>query len=690
MWELAADTETERFAPGNMAPRIACTTWASEGANGILSAEESRSWWKSLLEDTNVRIVGQFFAYDTAVVCSNFPELTPFVFAAYDADRITDTKIVQQLVDIGQGQFRGKQLPNGEWQQNGYGLLNLSMRHMGKFLSKDGWRRRYGEFISTPLSGWVDKAKELINDARLEVDVFDEAVRARGILNKPKALEVFTKERYPDGELTDLRAIIRDAPEQVLIYPKEDAISTLEVRTAQRGYPPALLVDQYNQARYSFSQHLMSVHGIRTCPEGVAALRTKIEADIVEVSQTLQTAGLVKWKDKKQTVLQKDTKVAKARMVEVCKTNSIPLRLTKETKKSAGGNICLDEEACNATEDPLLMAYAKYAGLRKVIDNDIKMLEGGIYHPIHTRFDLAETTRTTSSGPNLMNPSKKGGIRECFVPRPGKVFAQADYPQLELYTLAQCCMTWFGFSDLAVSLNAGMDPHLELGSRIINLPYDEAMSRYKAGDEEVKNARNLGKVGNFGRMGGLGAPRLSEYAWAMFKIKISEDRARELIEYHAAQWSEMKPFFARVRALTNNVAKRATVVAPGSGRIRANCKYTEACNDGPQTLGACCAKRAGWLLARAEYAEPESVLFGSRTVLFLHDEYFLETDDSPKAHDVAMDLIRIMAKGANEYLPDVPIPVSKFEPTLMRRWQKDAKPVFDSNNRLIPWEGKAA
>ncbi len=627
MRTIAADIEGELFRPGVMAPRLACTSWAEGQACGLLHATESRAWVEALLDAPSVRLVGQFFAYDTATWCAEFQDLSfvQKVFAAYDADRITDVKVRQQLIDIGKGQFRGKfASDNKTWIKFGYGLDDHARRHLGYGLNKkeeDGsYRLKFGEYISLPLSEWPQGAKD---------------------------------------------------------YAVGDAVTTLAVYNVQEREHPALLVDQYNQARYSFSQHLTSVHGIRTRAEGVAALRVKTMEDLVESERELEAAGLVV-KGKRKLA------PTKAYMVKVCEREGLRVRLTKETKTSKGGGISLDEEACLATGDPLLAHYTKFSSLGRVLSTDIKMLAAGTVYPVHTRFDLAETTRTTSAKPNLMNPSKKGGIRECFVAREGKVFAQADYPQLELYTWAQCCMTRFGHSEMAKALNAGIDPHLALAAEIRGVSYAEAMARYQAGDGEIKNLRNLSKVANFGIIGGLGAIRLVEYAWGTFGVRITEDQAKDLKRRHANRWPEIVPFFDRVRKLTANPEKLATTVALGSGRIRSGCKYTEACNDDFQTLGAVCAKRAGWLLARAEYAEPESVLFGSRTVLFLHDEYFVETDDNEKSHDVAFALSETMSKGANEYLPDVPIPASRIEPTLMKFWSKDAKQVF-VDGRLVPW-----
>lgn len=670
---ISADTETECFRAGVMAGELACTTWAEGSSHGIVHQSESRAWVQTKLDDPDAVLVGQFMAYDTAAWCAAFKDLSfvQKVFKAYDEDRITDVKIRAQLIDIGKGQFRGKHSADGTWNKIGYALDDHARRYLGLHLQKDGWRRRYGSFIDVPLSQWPAKAKEIQGQAAVELAEFDAAGGSDKNLSKEQKQWI-----------KDLRAIVADPPTQVLKYAIDDAIVTLGVCNAQEREHPALLVDQFNQARYSFSQHLISTWGIRTRAEGVAALRLKTMGDIKEAQERLEAAGLVV--DGKRKL-----QPTKDHMVMVCKRDGLRIRLTKETKVSKGGGISLDEEACLATGDPLLADYAKFSGLGRVISTDIKMLEAGTVHPVHTRFDLAETTRTTSSKPNLMNPSRKGGIRDCFVPRAGKVFVQADYPQLELYTWAQVCMTRFGHSEMAKALNAGVDPHLALAADIAGISYLEAQVRYDAGDEEIKNLRNLAKVANFGIIGGLGAARLVEYAWSTFHVRITEERAKDLKGQHARRWPEVEPFFGRVRKLVSNPEKLATTVALGSGRIRSGCKYTEACNDDFQTLGAVCAKRAGWLLARAEYAEPESVLFGSRTVLFLHDEYFVETDDNYRAHDVAFALAETMSKGANEFLPDVPIPASRIEPTLMRFWAKDAKQVF-VDGRLVPWEGKAA
>lgn len=130
----------------------------------------------------------------------------------------------------------------------------------------------------------------------------------------------------------------------------------------------------------------------------------------------------------------------------------------------------------------------------------------------------------------------------------------------------------------------------------------------------------------------------------------------------------------------------ATVTLPVTGFVRGGAMYCAACNTGFQGLGAACAKNGMWLVARAEYAEPSSPLYGARTVAFVHDEIIAEADEAT-CHESAHELVRLMVAGANAFLPDVPIALSKMEPTVMRAWSKDATQVF-RNGRLVPWEGK--
>lgn len=262
------------------------------------------------------------------------------------------------------------------------------------------------------------------------------------------------------------------------------------------------------------------------------------------------------------------------------------------------------------------------------------------------------------------------------------VFAAADYPQLELFTLAQCCVSYFGQSKLADALNSGLDPHLAMAAQIVGCTYEEAKARIT--DDDIDNARQTAKVANFGFPGGLGIAKLCLFAKKTYGVNLTEAAAKRLKEQWFATWPEMVLYFARINKLCDTDDGKARVESLFTKRFRGGTSYCAACNNGFQALGADCAKEALWRVAREQYDTPTSALYNTRTVAFVHDEIIIEAPLTT-AHEAAMRLADVMCEGANQYLIDVPVPRAKVKPVLMTRWSKKAKQVFGADGRLIPW-----
>jgi DNA polymerase I len=639
------DVESCLFRPGVKAPELVCVSWRTPGQEpGIIHADDPDTLplvtgWLTGHE----LLAGHNVVYDFAVLGAKWPHLVPLIFEAYDADRITCTKIRQQLLDIAGGQFRGylrkfekpvctehedcdpatcpkaTMKKGARWVPHKYDLDDVAYRANGKRLDKNTWRLRYGEFLHVPIAEW---------------------------------------------------------PEGARAYPLEDSSAALDVFLKQEEHVQ-YIPDQFRQARAAWSLHLTSVWGLRTHGPGVDKLERETRGALAAIEGDLKEAGLVRSGGKKDG--SRNVKVARAYMVQVCERLGKPVRLTDK------GQVSLDSDACEASEDDLLEDYAELTSLKSVLAKDIPILRAGTVYPVHTSFGLAGSGRSTSSKPNVQNPRRLPGIRECFTPRAGKVFAQADFSGLELHTLAQCCVTLFGRSHLAEVLNAGIDPHTAFAADVLGVSYEEAVRRKKAGDEEFDNARQTAKVANFGMGGGLGAEKLVLFARKSYGVILTEDRARELKAQWLERWSEMKLFFRYVSDLIDEDTGEGLVKQLFSDRLRGGCHYTAAANSLFQGLGADAAKRAHYLVTRACYAEPQSVLYGSRPVNQVHDETILEVDDDFRAHDKAVELGRLMVLGANEFLPDVP---ARVEPLLARCWSKKAKPVF-KEGRLVPWVAAA-
>ncbi len=672
---LAPDTETCLIRPANLAPALVCLTWQEVGkAPGIADRDTARALLGSWLTDPDVLFVGHNVAYDFAVISEEFHEIRNAVFAAYDADRVTDTGVRQKLLDNAEGKLGGGVNAKGVWSKRGYSLEELSRRIAGVQITKEGFRLFYSFFRGVALSDWEAQARRLQDRGRAYIagGQDPELDLMRGIIaDDAKFFE-------------ELDGMIVADPSRVSTYPVDDASATLAVYIKQEAHV-AYLSDQFRQTRAAFWLHLSSAWGLRTDENGVEHLRAETQAAYDEVFQGLVDSKLVRPNGTR------DTKAAAARMLAVCRAEGLPIRRTAShtdaCDPSADCHICLDSDACAASGDDApggLIEYGELSTLTKVLRNDVEALLQGIAYPVHTRYGFAATGRTTSSGPNIPNLRRKAGIREAFVPRLGKVFAAADYPQLELYTLAQCCVSWLGQSKLADALNAGLDPHLAMAAQIVGCSYENAKANIDT--PEIDNARQTAKVANFGFPGGLGIKKLCLFAKKTYKVSLSEADAKKLKEQWFATWPEMPHYFARVNALCDTADGRATVETLFTKRIRGGASYCAACNNGFQALGSDCAKSAGWIISRALYTDTSSALFNSRLVAFVHDEFIVETSDAPSAHEAAYELARLMCEGANIYLPDVPVTLEKMKPLLMRRWSKKAKQILDKEGRLVAWQ----
>ena len=287
-------------------------------------------------------------------------------------------------------------------------------------------------------------------------------------------------------------------------------------------------------------------------------------------------------------------------------------------------------------------------------------------------------------------------VRECFIPRPGYVFAFVDYSGLELCTLSQVCLDWFGFSEMADALCVGQDLHLALAADMLGITYEEAKKRSKDGDNEIKHYRQLSKICNFGYPGGLCAASFVEYAEG-YGMVVTEEQSKKLKDAWFRKWGVMRKYFAKITQLTES---EEPIEQVRSGRLRGGATYCSACNGFFQALAADGAKRALWFVARECYLKSpwekiqdpttgschsgRTTLFGCRPVLFIHDEIGMEVpfqETHPELASASAErLSAVMVAAMKHFVPDVPI---KAEPVIVRRWYKGAEPVY-RNKVLLP------
>jgi hypothetical protein len=621
---LAFDTEThliERFKP---LPRLVCATFAAGASPDdvllLTRGEQLRAFMSSALGDPAVKFVGHNVAYDFGVLGNAYPELLPAIFEAYQNNRITDTGIRQQLFDIAFGRvFAGDKLKS-------YSLAVLSELILDEVMAGkkgmvdegDPWRLRYSELDGVPLEDW---------------------------------------------------------PEAAVSYAKQDALTTWRIWHEQEEGARDYLRDDSFQTYAAFVLTLTASQGMRTDEEAVIKCAEHWENKKAELLPDLEAAGLIVKGVKKVAPAQEQIRTA-------CEARGVEPPLT------AKGKVSTDKVACLIAGDELMLKRAEYVTAEKMLSTYIPTLIEGVRGPIATRFQMAATGRTTSSAPgaplvgtNLQNAPRKGGIRETFKPRDGKVYLSADFSGAELHTLAQACKLKLGYSTLGEALNRGDDVHLKVGAELLGISYEEAKTRKK--DKEVKESRQNAKAANFGFPGGMG-----NYTFRMTQLKQSEkfwteEEARDLKAAWLQAFPEMVEYFEYNQQILG-IEEECVIEIPYSRRLRKVSTFPSACNTWFQALAADGAKAALAEVTRLCYTVPSSALYDARPVNFVHDEVILEIADRAEVYQpAAVEFEKVMSDAFNRFTPDYP---TSTEAVLMRVWSKNAEQAFDERGGLIPWE----
>jgi DNA polymerase-1 len=577
--------------------------------------EDAREVVTELLH-SNATIVGHNIAYDMSVIAAEWPELLPAIFDAYDADRVTDTRLRDKLQYLAVGAHNGYRQADGTFVRLGYSLAEVAERRLGLRLEKgeDTYRLRYGELRPVPLALW---------------------------------------------------------PAEAIAYAKGDADATHRVFVDQEV--DGFLEDQFRQARAAFWLQLMRCWGVYVDPQKKAAFRARVEADVERTRRECQAAGLVRANGVK------DMAAIRARVVAEFGDAA---QRTEPSKTFPDGQVKFDRDVCKHATDPVLRTFAAYNHHLTELTANVPLLHNDGYPLLQPRWESLQDNGRTACGDkkegkgNLQNLPRLNGMRECITPRPGFVFIVFDFKTFELCTWAQACLDLLDESRLASVLNDGADPHCDMAARIVGISYADAVRRYAAGDHEVSQARQAGKIADFGFPGGLGAGRLVVHARTQYDVIMTEEFAADLKEIWKEAWPEADPYFAYI-----NTVYEGQVTQLRSGRLRAGMKFTDCANTFFSGLAADAAKASGWALAREQYTVPSSPLYGTRTVLFVHDEFVVECPEA-HAHEAAVRLERVVLDAAQPWTPEVKLGGGVL---LSRCWSKKAKRLV-KDGKLVPWD----
>lgn len=644
---VSFDLETHLIRAGLLTPKMVCLTaaWRDAGPDGTLLETEDHlqerkdgfrrllllrapalKFIRACLEDDSIIIVGHNIVYDLGVLAVEESSLLFLIFDKLEKGLARDTQTRMQMLDIAQGQLKFHvDEDTGDTIKSQYHLADLAYRLLKKWLKKkDTWRLKYALLDGVPLSQWAPEAK---------------------------------------------RYAIDDAVTCLEVYEKQDEIAG--VGDSCDAIPNA---DEQHRAQWAL--HLMSMWGLRTDPVAVAKLKEELERDFSAAMLALRPSGLLKIAPARvnRKGVHVPEKISKFMKVIKDRVTACYTALGKEVPLSdSGKNVSTSRQTLVESGDAQLKELAEAGATGKLLNTYVPVLESGTRVPINPRYNvLVETGRTSCSKPNIHNPPRKGGVRECFIPRNGWAFVFCDYDTLELRALAQVCLDILGHSQMAEALRRGEDLHISLAAQMMRISYDEAIKRYNEGDPEVKEYRQFAKVPNFGAPGGLSAPTMIEYAAGM-GVALTLEQSKQILDEWHRRWSEMKSYFSWISSLTQS---ERPIQQVRSGRVRGGAGYCAAANGFFQGLAADGAKEALWRVARECYVDKTSPLYGCRPAIFIHDELCLEIPvhwwSRERASAASDRLAEVMIAAMSKWIPDVPI---TCKPVMVRRWYKGADPV---------------
>lgn len=752
MKNIGCDFETARFGPQYLAPKLICASYACrvpEQGNSLVGGVYGTGE-QTMLDDLlfnlfsregkcwgDLKIGANFAGYDMPVLVANYPQYMSDVFEALAQGKISCIRIREKLLNLADtGDLVWMTTPAGAKMKIEYSQAALEKKYLGRDRSaeknaSDAWRTNFAVLDGQPSETWPQEAVSYaIEDSTGAIEVWEaQQARAQQIQQEtgvdPLKTEAFQVAVDFCLRLMTCWGVAIDPVEkgriemmlaEELSSEKLDLIIKAGIlRPGSPARPNAKGAKEHVAGcpkRYTVQGPNGLVTRDCTCPVKMVA---PVKASINEAARNAYVVNMVKAYGEDQ----------------------VKLKYTAPSDNFPNGQLSVDGEWLEDHRhlDPVIEQMYQRSLLQKLVTTEIPRMnwEGNTSPVVHACFDVLKETGRTSSYADEKYPSFNGQnvdprVRGCYIPRPGHVLFSRDYSGMELVTLAQKCLDLFGASVLADMLNKGVDVHAFLGAQIaytlhpqfrqfvdstqartpeeiycIFVMYEEAV------DEEsrsfYKMFRKWAKPTGLGYPGGLAAETFIAYSKKTYGVVVDLQTAQTLKQVWMQTYPEMAMYFDWIKngcEDTRNGPRRYKDTKTGHekterlygylspmGMLRSGASYCAAANGaGLQTPGAEGAKLGVYNVMRACY-DPEmgSVLGGgsTRPSIFIHDEIFGEMIEDGLMHERMIEMGRIMVESMRVVTPGV---VVKTEGCLMRRWCKDAKPVFDAQGRLTVWEPK--
>ena len=736
--KIALDTETFRIEPGQLFPQIVCTTVAFRDAEGHLQTElwgtDDMDALEKALENVldNHEILTANGGYDLGVIARAFPRLIPNIFKALAEERVFDVQIRQKLINVGtHGKLDNLTLPGGKPTKLTYGLAVLVEQHLGRDrrdekYSEDAWRLNYSVLAGVPASKYPPlAAKYAQDDAGDTLEVFEAQEGQPNLETEPLhvAADFALKLMSAWGMAIDQEAVAEVKAQIGGLLGGDTLTPLFKAGIVLPGVDPQ-----------PYKNGALDAEGN---PKMTKAVKEKRKMGVLK----LHLLDICREHDIRVKLTDKAVSLSRKKTLDY----STLMDMISQQKAT------VDWVATDKKWLPELMSYSELVSLyilrqslQKLLTSVIPMIEGE--SRMYPNYDvLKETGRTSSYGSNLkkkrgekgnlvpsLNVQQQGDLfavdeeeiyaRRMFVPSKGRVLLAADYSSSELCSVAQQTYRILGKSRHKDLLEQGVDLHAYLGAQIARRYHEdfrdacsdfnltdplevyEYFLEHKGGDARMqaffKHFRTLAKPVGLGYPGGLGPSTMLQLAWDTYKVRITLKEATAFRELWRTTYPEMPLYFEWVNGqgdFENPIIGKYddgkpiqgyTYQTPLGMRRRGATFCATANGFAMQSPAAEALKIALFELARECYDPTRgSVMFGCRPCAEIHDEIIVDILEDHLMHERATRLKEIMQEAMLKILPDVPV---KAEPLLMRRWSKNAKPVFDDAGRLIPWDFEEA
>lgn len=373
---VSFDLETFLIAPGMPVPKAVCLSYDDGDARDVVLRRDGLDLFDGWIHDKSVELCGQNVTFDLGVLAAEVPEWVEPIFEALDEGRIVCTKLYEMILQNSYGELKFEfDQEEQKWKRQGYDLQRIAWKRLQKFMPKgaDTWRKRYALLDGVPICDW---------------------------------------------------------PEDAYKYALDDAADARRVRLSQMKEVAALpyeIVGEAELIQAGWAMHLMRVWGVRTEGAAVEKIKREIHERYLTAVEKAKLSGLVRDNGKR------DMKAIRERVVSYYTALQLDVPMS-----DSGKNISTNRETLTnglnpkLVKDEHLCAVAELVAAQKLDTTYVPILERGTVYPICADWNpMVESFRTSCAKPNLQNPPRAGGVRECFVPRSHKIVDVPDDYQLQ-------------------------------------------------------------------------------------------------------------------------------------------------------------------------------------------------------------------------------------------------------------------